>query len=346
MVEGANMGHRHFSHRFLPFAGLLSLLCAATISAAWALSGKIIEFPIPTANSGPFGITAGPDGNLWFTEAGFTFTGVTGSGNKIGRITTAGSITEFSIPTANSFPVGITAGPDGNLWFIEAIGKIGRITTAGVVTGEFPIPTFEGSFPFGTITPGPDGNLWFVESNGADHNNNIEVITTAGGFGEFPVPTANSVPFVITAGPDGALWFTENRANKIGRITTAGVITEFPVPTADSGPFGITAGRDGALWFTEGNTNRVGRITTAGVITEFPVAASSGPAFITAGPDGNLWFTEFAANKVGRFSPTPSHKLTDFPVPTANSQPFGITAGPDGNIWFTEFNGNKIGQLH
>jgi virginiamycin B lyase len=29
----------------------------------------INEFPIPTANRRPLGITAGPDGNLWFTEA-------------------------------------------------------------------------------------------------------------------------------------------------------------------------------------------------------------------------------------------------------------------------------------
>ena len=29
---------------------------------------KITEFAIPTANSGPVNITAGPDGNLWFTE--------------------------------------------------------------------------------------------------------------------------------------------------------------------------------------------------------------------------------------------------------------------------------------
>src|SRR5438477_348283 len=33
------------------------------------------EYPIPTANSQPWGITAGPDGNIWFTEQ---------YGNKIG----------------------------------------------------------------------------------------------------------------------------------------------------------------------------------------------------------------------------------------------------------------------
>lgn len=133
-------------------------------------------------------------------------------------------------------------------------------------------------------------------------------------------------------------------------VTTAwalsGKIIEFAVPTANSGPFGITAGPDSALWFTEPGGDKVGRITTAGVITEFPVTTGSAPAFITAGPDGNLWFIEFNSNKIGRFSPTPSHKLSEFPVPTADSEPLGITRGPDGNIWFTENAGNKIGQLH
>src|SRR5262249_32483727 len=42
-----------------------------------------------------------------------------------------GAVTEFSIPTANSSPYGITAGPDGNLWFVESsakANKIGKIT--------------------------------------------------------------------------------------------------------------------------------------------------------------------------------------------------------------------------
>jgi streptogramin lyase len=63
----------------------------------------------------PFEITAGPDGNLWFTENG-----------KIGKITTGGTITEYG--GSLSHPHGITAGPDGNLWFTEfGNGKIGRI---------------------------------------------------------------------------------------------------------------------------------------------------------------------------------------------------------------------------
>src|SRR5438034_11666703 len=49
------------------------------------------------------------------------------SGNKIGRITPAGVITEFPLPpnlncppNGSNSPLGITAGPDGNLWFTES----------------------------------------------------------------------------------------------------------------------------------------------------------------------------------------------------------------------------------
>ncbi len=72
----------------------------------------------------PAGITAGPDGNLWFTEF---------DGNAIGRITPSGRFTGiFGIPTALSRPEGITARPahTSDLWFTEEnASKIGRITT-------------------------------------------------------------------------------------------------------------------------------------------------------------------------------------------------------------------------
>src|SRR5262249_37552315 len=49
--------------------------------------------------------------------------------NKIGRITTSGVITEFLIPTADSGPYGICAGPNEDLWFTEfhddKLGEVG-----------------------------------------------------------------------------------------------------------------------------------------------------------------------------------------------------------------------------
>src|SRR5262249_19243621 len=111
---------------------------------------SVTEFGLLPA-SGPYELTTGPDGNVWFTE---------NTSNKIGRITTSGTVTEFSIPTSNSGPQSITTGPDGALWFTEnASNKIGRITTGGSFT-EFSLAS--GSHPLGIAT-GSNGNLWFTE---------------------------------------------------------------------------------------------------------------------------------------------------------------------------------------
>ena len=68
-------------------------------------TGVITEYPIPTDGSSPYGITTGPDGNLWFTEA---------QGNKVASISPkTGGIKEYPIPTENSAPVYIYSGPDG-----------------------------------------------------------------------------------------------------------------------------------------------------------------------------------------------------------------------------------------
>ncbi len=100
--------------------GLLFLAgCGGGNPAPAATASPITEFALPTPKASLDGITAGPDGNLWFTE---------GAG-KIGRMTPAGQITEFALPASDSNPVGITAGPDGNLWFTElGANKIGRLT--------------------------------------------------------------------------------------------------------------------------------------------------------------------------------------------------------------------------
>jgi hypothetical protein len=77
---GVRMKQHHFSRRFSLFIGLLSLLIGVLTMmapAALALSGKIREFAVPTADSRPAFITAGPDGNLWFTEE---------AANKIGQL--------------------------------------------------------------------------------------------------------------------------------------------------------------------------------------------------------------------------------------------------------------------
>jgi streptogramin lyase len=86
------------------------------------------EFPTLTPNSGPTGITVGQDGALWFTEPGNNNT----SADKIGRITTGGTVTEFASPVTGLALQGIATGPDGSLWFCEPgsganPGRIGKL---------------------------------------------------------------------------------------------------------------------------------------------------------------------------------------------------------------------------
>lgn len=135
----------------------------------------------------------------------------------IGRITTAGVVTEFPSAVIRGYtPNSIAAGSDGNLWFTEESntgqGSIGRITPSGNLT-TFTIPTQHCS-PHG-ITPGPDGALWFTE----DVGNKIGRITTTGKVTEFTVRAPGSRPTAIVTGPDGGIWFSESAAGNVGRLT-------------------------------------------------------------------------------------------------------------------------------
>ena len=106
------------------------------------------------SGSAPSHIVTGPDGALWFTEL---------TGAKIGRITTAGAITEY--PAVNTSSDGaIVVGQDGALWFTvgTGYGEIGRMTTGGAFSSYSTGITPGGAVPSG-ITKGPDNKIWFTE---------------------------------------------------------------------------------------------------------------------------------------------------------------------------------------
>ena len=68
-------------------------------------TGQVHEFPLPDKESNVTGITAGPDGNLWFTDL-----------STLGRITPSGTISECAPPADMAFFLDITRGQDGHLW--------------------------------------------------------------------------------------------------------------------------------------------------------------------------------------------------------------------------------------
>ena len=74
---------------------ILTLLLVLPVQQRPASAQTITEFPLPTQHSGLSRITAGGDGNLWFTESIYDSSiGVT-TPASIGPITTTGSVTEF-----------------------------------------------------------------------------------------------------------------------------------------------------------------------------------------------------------------------------------------------------------
>jgi streptogramin lyase len=88
------------------------------------LGGAVTLFPLPTRNASPRGIVAGPDGNLWFTEASPEV-------SRIGRLTSTGDLTEYTLPTSATEPADIAVGPGGTLWLTEsAADRIARLLSA------------------------------------------------------------------------------------------------------------------------------------------------------------------------------------------------------------------------
>lgn len=104
-------GYLYFTERLLDKVGKIDT--SGTVAAEWQLP----KVATPTA------ITVGSDGNLYVAEFGSA---------SIARIVPtgamAGTITQFPTPTPKSGPWGVVLGPDGNIWFTEALsGKIGKL---------------------------------------------------------------------------------------------------------------------------------------------------------------------------------------------------------------------------
>src|SRR4030095_10482284 len=125
---------------------------APTTAPTQAPNPQLLEYNIPTSDSEPGGIVAGPDAAVWFVETAV---------NKIGRISIDGVVTEYAVPTAHAIDTDqgfLAVGPDSALWFNEdRVNQIGRITVEGEIT-EFDLP--KGLSPIRELITAPDGALW------------------------------------------------------------------------------------------------------------------------------------------------------------------------------------------
>ena len=98
------------------------IVCDGTYIVASVGDFDTTFYPIPQQINGTYGITRGPDGNLWATDF---------DQGALIRITPAGVMTAFPLPTKDMVASGITTGPDGNLWYTE-IQKGTDVSAIGV----------------------------------------------------------------------------------------------------------------------------------------------------------------------------------------------------------------------
>lgn len=233
--------------------------------------GEVTEFSLPTVEgnpmgvpdmgSAPMGIAAGPDGAMWFTEAG---------ADQIGRVTPDGAITEIPLPRRDrmhAHPSGITAGPDGAVWFSEPLlGIVARIDVRTHAITEFALPRGgSGLVGANSLAAGPGGALWYEDPGGSA----IGRVSTDGKVRSFPLASSLWRPWSVTTGPDGNVWFLETFDGKVVRMTPEGKFTDWAAPAEAAGigsgsAAQMTAGSDGAMWFAAPSANRIGRIACSG----------------------------------------------------------------------------------
>jgi DNA-binding beta-propeller fold protein YncE len=220
-----------------------------------------------TAGSGglefPFGMTFGPDGNLYVSEGQRFSDGTPATEPRVIRYDGANG--DFINPFTPVFPSPIryiVFGPDGDLYG----STLGVVFRADGTTGEILHDAFcdVGLGEFGNgLAFGPDGNLYVGSFSG---NEVVRCDGTTGDFidvfAEIPLAGTDGNVGQVIFGPDGNLYVSlTNTGNDILRFdgSTGELLGSF-IPAEDvhpDGPVGMVFGPDGNLYVTARDTDQV-----------------------------------------------------------------------------------------
>jgi streptogramin lyase len=281
------------------------LLAAPAASAVPSVNGKF------SVSGTPGQITQVPGGSIWLTLSG------SGAGRELAKISPAGVVTEFN-PANVTSPVGITAGPDGNIWVTQA-GGVAMIPPGAPNTAQkfaindiagFESHTVNGLGARG-IARGRDGRLWVADFAGG----RIARVTTNGAATFFNV---GGGPQEVAAGRNQQIAYSNPGANpqEIGRITPGSNPRKTEVPNTD--PFGIEFATDRAYWIAQFAGDNLGRLTQDGEYSTLGgLGPNSGPRYLTRGPNNTLWVSLETAKKVARVrgvKPIPETTITRGPA--------------------------------
>jgi virginiamycin B lyase len=151
-------------------------------------TGTITEFKIGENSMWTNGIVTGVNGDLWFTET-------SGSDSDIWRVHPNGALAGTSTPV-HSGPIGITVGPDGNLWFaVRDDGEIGRLKTARG-NRSYVLEIASGFTPAVRTAPLGRTVQWVLEAPGTNHVRDASGMSL---FDSGPVPPVSFFTYRFTA---------------------------------------------------------------------------------------------------------------------------------------------------
>jgi streptogramin lyase len=332
-----------------PFVLVAALICALALAPGSGRAANVRLFAVPAAGAGLSNIVAGPDGALWFNEQ---------NGFAVGRITTAGAVTEFPVPRASYSANGdgpttiVSSG--GNLWTLANVGStIDEISIAGTVTQLYANLNQSAT----NLAPDSAGGVWATSLAGAGGGSvsgglfRVDPPTGAVRNYRNPQFTGQFQPVPIVAGPNGTVWFADGGA-AIREVNNAGKITSIPIHGSESMLVtSIAFDRQGDLWFTEYVPGGGFVSSTKGAIGEIPAGSQAAtltrlpgnqtPGSMVLGSDGGIWFTW--SRGIGRLATqTGARQMVKL---GRSYHPSSIALGSDHNLWFVDSQAGDIGQV-
>ncbi|HEY1429408.1 MAG TPA: hypothetical protein VGF18_07525 [Candidatus Tumulicola sp.] len=314
-------------------------------------AGQSPGFP---AGAGAYGIAAGPNETIWFTDGGTP---------AIGRIASDGTITEFSSGLqVDAEPLDIKPGPDGNMWFSDFKGlTIGKITPSGTIT-EYKAAKLNDDGAKG-LAFDAQGRPWVV---GYGIPAVLAHLTPNGKVDVRPLPQGFNADGTLVADAAGNLWFS-GKGNRehlelLERVASTKMIVRVHIPevsarlpccpNAAANP--ITIGPNGEPWLTalyylEHGTRSFHLATVQNgqsqllKLTHKGLSSSAHPSGIASNGSA-IWVTggNPLQNKGALWRFASEQNQTAYQLPY---DPISLTVDASGNPWFTAGFGGSASQI-
>ncbi len=278
----------------------------------------------------PFGITKGPDGNIWFTDQ---------ATQEVEAFSPASQTIQAQYATGASL-WDLATGSDGALWVADqSNGGALRVTTGGLET-QYPF----GGTPQG-IAPGPNGLMLIADNT----SGGVWTLDAGGLFTILPFSPSGTPAEVtwVPGGTSGDAWFAEGPYVGDFSLNNNTLTSEISVPGGDSATY-IAYGPDGNVWVSaSGGTTPLMLVidpATDTILHQITLPAGTHPNGVVAGKDNAMWFVDSGNNAVGEITLS-SYAVTEYPLISAGAQPREITVGSDGSLWLTEYAVGNIARV-